>query len=61
MKRFVMLVTVVLVMVAMMVAMAVPAMAHAENNPCPAGVTHAHGTVPLPLEHTAHHSIPCHE
>jgi hypothetical protein len=61
MKRIIMLFTVVLVMAAMMVATAGAAMAHAENNPCPGGVTHAHETVPLPLEHTAHHSIPCHD
>ncbi len=61
MRRIIMLVTVVLVMAAMMVAMAVPAMAHAEKNPCPdPGVTTAHETVPLPPEHTAHQSIACH-
>ncbi len=58
MRRYLLLLTVTLVMAAMMVAMAGTAMAHAENNPCPEGVTHAHETVPLPEEHTAHESIP---
>jgi hypothetical protein len=58
MRRFLLVVTVALVMAAMMVATAGAAMAHsvAAGNPCPEGLDTAHGKV---QNETAHHNIPC--
>jgi len=62
MKRFILLVSVVLVMAAMMMVLAGTAMAHsvAAGNPCPSGLATAHGAVPaIPQTTEAHHNIPC--
>jgi hypothetical protein len=58
MRRFLLVVSVALVMAAMMVATAGVAMAHsvAAGNPCPTGLETAHASV---QNDTAHHNIPC--
>jgi hypothetical protein len=59
MRRFLLVVSVALVMAAMMVATAGAAMASvATGNPCPTGLATAHESVPAQNE-TAHHNIPC--
>jgi hypothetical protein len=62
MRRYLLLLTVTLVMAAMLVATAGAAMAHcfATGNPCPSGLETAHGAVPMePQNEEAHHNIPC--
>jgi len=60
MRRFLLMVTVALVMAALMVGSAGAAMAHsvATGNPCPTGLETAHESV-LAQNETAHHNIPC--